>query len=117
MMLFFFSWSIYDTASSIRLFSFSERLFTQREKDLGHRIKCYYSRIAYLDAAEKRELAQLVRDTGLMTLNEIRELYGMSPIEGGDKRLQSLNYVNVELVDKYQLQDRKFSGSDESESD
>ena len=97
--------------------AFSERLFTQREKDLGHRIKCYYSRIAYLDAAEKRELAQLARDTGLMTLNEIRELYGMSPIEGGDKRLQSLNYVNVELVDKYQLQDRKFSGSDESESD
>ena len=62
-----------------------------------------------MDAAEKRELAQLARDTGLMTLNEIRELYGMSPIDGGDKRLQSLNYVNVDLVDKYQLNDEKNS--------
>lgn len=81
----------------------TERIFSPREKDVGHRIKCYYSRVAYMDAAEKRELAQLARDTGLMTINEMRELYGMSPIEGGNRRLQSLNYVNTELVDKYQL--------------
>ena len=55
-----------------------------------------------MDAAEKRELAQLARDTGLMTLNEIRELYGMSPIEGGDRRLQSLNYINALDADRYQ---------------
>ena len=82
--------------------AFSERLFTQREKDVGHRIKCYYARVSYMDAAEKRELAQLARDTGLMTLNEIRELYGMSPIEGGDRRLQSLNYINALDADRYQ---------------
>ena len=89
--------------------AFSERLFSQREKDIGHRIKCYYSRVSYMDAAEKRELAQLARDTGLMTLNEIRELYGLAPIEEGDRRLQSLNYVNVGLVDKYQLNEEKNS--------
>lgn len=89
--------------------AFTERLFTQREKDVGHRIKCYYSRVSYMDAAEKRELAQLARDTGLMTINEIRELYGMSPIESGDRRLQSLNYVNVDLVDNYQLNGDKKS--------
>lgn len=89
--------------------AFTERLFTQREKDVGHRIKCYYSRVSYMDAVEKRELAQLARDTGLMTLNEIRELYGMSPIEGGDRRLQSLNYVNIDLVDNYQLNGDKKS--------
>ena len=85
--------------------SFTERLFTQREKDVGHRIKCYYSRIAYMDAAEKRELAQLARDTGLMTINEMRELYGMSPLPNGegDRRLQSLNYVNALQADNYQV--------------
>lgn len=96
--------------------AFTERLFTQREKDVGHRIKCYYSRVAYMDAAEKRELAQLARDTGLMTINEMRELYGMYPIDGGDRRLQSLNYVNVDLVDKYQLDANKNSGGDSLES-
>lgn len=83
----------------------TNRLFTPREKDVGHRVKCYYSRVAYMDASEKRELANLAKDTGLMTLNEIRELYGLSPLnEGGDRRLQSLNYVETNLVDKYQIE-------------
>ena len=83
----------------------TNRLFSQREKDVGHRVKCYYSRVAYMDASEKRELANLAKDTGLMTLNEIRELYGLSPLaEGGDRRLQSLNYVETNLVDKYQIE-------------
>ena len=82
--------------------AFSERLFTQREKNIGHCVKCYYSKVAYLSATEKRELAQLARDTGLMTLNEIRELYGMAPIEGGEMRLQSLNYINALQADEYQ---------------
>lgn len=98
--------------------AFTERLFTQREKDVGHRVKCYYARVSYMDAAEKRELAQLARDTGLMTLNEIRELYGMSPIEGGDRRLQSLNYINALDADKYQSNmSRQNSGSGNNESD
>ena len=97
--------------------AFTERLFTKREKEVGHRVKCYYSKVSYMDATEKRELAQLARDTGLMTINEIRELYGMSPVEGGDRRLQSLNYVNVDLVDNYQLNGEKKSGGDANDSD
>lgn len=98
--------------------AFSERLFTTREKDVGRRIKCYYARTSYMDAAEKRELAQLARDTGLMTLNEIRELYGMAPIEGGDRRLQSLNYINALDADNYQAKmSNKNSGSDSDETD
>ena len=70
-----------------------------------------------MDAAEKRELAQLARDTGLMTLNEIRELYGMSPIEGGDRRLQSLNYINALDADNYQANmSRQNSGGDNDET-
>lgn len=99
--------------------AFTERLFTQREKDVGHRIKCYYSRVAYMDAAEKRELAQLARDTGLMTINEMRELYGMSPLPNGegDRRLQSLNYVNALQADQYQSDAKKLSAGDEDETD
>ena len=97
--------------------AFTERLFSQREKDVGHRIKCYYSRIAYMDAAEKRELAQLARDTGLMTINEMRELYGMTPLPNGegDRRLQSLNYVNALQADEYQANVKKKLAGDENE--
>lgn len=88
--------------------AFTNRLFSQREKDVGHRVKCYYSRVSYMDAAEKQQLAILARDTGLMTLNEIRELYGLSPLdEGGNVRLQSLNYINANIANAYQLQDKQ----------
>ena len=88
--------------------AFTNRLFTPREKDVGHRIKCYYSRVSYMDATEKNALATLAKDTGLMTLNEIRELYGLSPLpdDEGNRRLQSLNYVSTKLVDNYQVEDK-----------
>ena len=68
--------------------AFTKCLFTQRERDVGHKIKCYYSRVNYMDAAEKRELANLAKDTGLMTLNEIRELYGLSLLPDGEGNSQ-----------------------------
>ena len=37
-----------------------------------------------------------------MTLNQINEMFGLEPWEGGNRRLQSLNYVNIEEVDAYQ---------------
>ena len=42
------------------------------------------------------------KETGLLSINEQRELLGYSPVEGGDKRLVSLNYVNADKQDEYQ---------------
>lgn len=78
-------------------------LFTQREQDVGHRIRCYYSKTAYLSTANKIALATLATNTGLNTLNEINDMFGYEPFEGGDRRLQSLNFVNTQIVDSYQL--------------
>lgn len=96
--------------------AFTNRLFTRNEKLVGHGVKCYYSRTSYLDATEKRELAQLARDTGLMTLNEIRELFGLLPLPDGlgDRRLQSLNYVNSLQADAFQSGKYLESGFDET---
>jgi len=37
-----------------------------------------------------------------MTLNQINEMFVIEPFEGGNRRLQSLNYVNIEDIDAYQ---------------
>lgn len=87
----------------------SNCLFTQREQDVGHRVKCYYSKVAYLSMAAKIELATLATNTGLQTLNEINDIFGFEPFEGGDRRLQSLNFVSTNIVDAYQL---KNAGTD-----
>lgn len=96
--------------------AFSSCLFTPREQDVGHRIKCYYSKVEYFSTANKIQLATLARDTGLMTINQVAEMFGLEPFEGGDKRLQSLNYVNVNLVDKYQL-NGKGNQNEEEQTD
>lgn len=79
-------------------------LFSSREQDVGHRLRCYYNKVEYFSTTNKIQLSQIARDTGLMTNNEVRDMFGLEPYDGGDRRLQSLNYVNTELVDKYQLQ-------------
>lgn len=77
-------------------------LFTTREQDVGHRIKCYYSKVNYMSTKDKMDLANIAKETGIMTLNQINEMFGLEPWEGGNRRLQSLNYVNIEDVDAYQ---------------
>ena len=38
----------------------------------------------------------------MMDINGVLDMFGLDPIEGGDRRLQSLNYVNSNIVDAYQ---------------
>lgn len=108
--------AFYQTAIEEFIIQFEQAmtagLFTQREQDIGHRIKCYYSKVRYMSSKDKIELANIAKETGIMTLNQISEMFGGEPFEGGDRRLQSLNYVNMELIDKYQL---NKSGSKEGE--
>lgn len=79
-------------------------IFNEQEQSLGHSIKCYYNLVSYLSTKDKIEIANIATNIGNMTLNQINDLFGIPPFDGGNRRVQSLNYGNVELVDKYQLQ-------------
>lgn len=81
---------------------FTACCFSAREQDVGHRAKCYYDKVRYMATKDKQLLADLAKETGIMTLNQINEMFGIAPFEGGNRRLQSLNYVNIEDVDAYQ---------------
>ena len=93
----------------------SSCLFNDTQLYKGHRIKCYYSKVAYLNIDDKRKLAELAKDIGNITLNQINEMIGFLPFDGGDRRVQSLNYVNVELIDEYQLKKAGDKGGKQSE--
>lgn len=99
--------AFYQTAIEEFIIQFEQAmtacLFTLREQDVGHRVKCYYSKVNYMATADKMNLAGLAKETGIMTLNQVNEMFGIEPFEGGNRRIQSLNYVNTELIDKYQL--------------
>ena len=50
---------------------------------------------------------------GIMSLNESRALLGLEPVENGDKRLQSLNYIDSMKANEYQIgKDNENEGND-----
>ena len=69
----------------------------------GRRIECQTSRIRYIGTANRTALIEKAIPMGLLTINEGRDILGLAPIEGGERRIQSLNYASTELVDRYQL--------------
>jgi hypothetical protein len=80
----------------------SEKCFTKREKEIGHKIRGYFNTLRYMSVAQKQEMAKIAFNTALMDINGVLDMFGLDPIEGGDRRLQSLNYVNAQNVDQYQ---------------
>ena len=49
-----------------------------------------------------------------MSLNESRALLGLEPIEGGNKRLQSLNFVDADKANLYQVGNEDIKNEDNS---
>lgn len=84
-------------------------LFTQREQDVGHLVRGYYSKTEYLATSDKINLANLATTTGWMTLNQVADMFGYEPYDDGDRRLQSLNFVNTNIIDQYQLKSAEGS--------
>jgi hypothetical protein len=83
--------------------AFTACLFTAREQDVGHRIKAYYSKVNYYSTSDKLQLADLATKTRLLTLNQINDMFGVEPFEGGNIRLASLNYIDASIANQYQL--------------
>lgn len=92
-------------------------LFTPREHDVGHRIKCYYSKVNYMSTKDKMELANIAKETGILTLNQINEMFGVEPFEGGNIRLRSLNFIDSNIANEYQLNRKPKGGNKEKPTD
>lgn len=83
--------------------AFTNACFTQRERDMGNRIVFSGDLLSTSSDSTKIQLIQAVKEIGLLSANEIREMFGMAPIEGGDVRQVSLNYVNALNQNQYQV--------------
>lgn len=78
-------------------------LLTDTERQHGNKIKIYDKLIQHAGFKTKIELTEKASPTGAFLVNEIRELFGYMPIEGGDVRVMSLNWINSAIADEYQL--------------
>lgn len=83
--------------------TFSRALLTRNALERGEQIAFYSERLQYASWNTKVSAIEKLMGLGILSLNESRSLLGLEPIEGGDKRLQSLNYVDANNANKYQV--------------
>ena len=83
--------------------AFSLGLLTHNQLKNGEEIIFFSERLHYASWNTKVGAIEKLMGLGIMSLNESRAILGLEPVEGGDKRLQSLNYVDASKANKYQV--------------
>jgi hypothetical protein len=59
--------------------------FTKIERSNGNKVMVTANRLQYMSVDKKIQMAQQMGDRGIMTINEIRELFNYAPLEDGDR--------------------------------
>lgn len=71
-------------------------LFTPRERSQGANVTATSNRLLYMGSKEKLNISVQMVDRGILSLNEIREIWNLPPIDGGDIRVIRGEYYNAE---------------------
>ena len=59
--------------------------FTKNEQSFGNYVIATANRLQYMSVDKKIKMAQQMGDRGIMTINEIRELFNYAPLPDGDR--------------------------------
>lgn len=84
------SWSaFYEGCIEVFALQFSEvltkMLYTDIEQAYGAGVIATSNRLQYLSNADKLSVSSQMADRGIMTRNEIRQIWNLPPIDGGDQ--------------------------------
>lgn len=94
------SWSaFYEGAVETFSLALSEGLtkamFTERERSLGNEVMFTANRLQYLSNQDKLNVSAQMIDRGIMSINDVREIWNLPPVEGGDIRVIRGEYYTV----------------------
>ena len=95
------AWSaFYEGAIEPFAIQFSEvmtkMLFTLREQGSGNNVMLTANRMLYMSNADKLNVSSQLLDRGVMSINDIREIWNLPPVEGGDARIIRGEYWNAD---------------------
>lgn len=74
----------------------TKMLFTFREQSQGNRIMATANRLQYLSNSEKLNVSSQMLDRGIMSINDVREIWNLPPVNGGDVRIIRGEYWNAD---------------------
>lgn len=85
--------------------AFTNNLFTAKERGYGNEILFEANRLQYASISTKVAAGTFLTNLGAATTDQILEIFNMAPIGGeeGARRVQTLNMINSEKADEYQL--------------
>lgn len=84
--------------------AFTKKLFTARERAFGNKIELYPKDLIFMTVSQTLEMINILSPTGAMFENEKRVALGLRPLpELEGKRLMSLNWVDADKANQYQM--------------
>jgi hypothetical protein len=81
---------------------YTRKIFTPRERAFGREIIFGGERLEFASAKTRISMLKELLPYGLLTINESRKILSLPELPDGDKRLQSLNFVNAAKANEYQ---------------
>ena len=95
------AWSaFYEGAVEPFAIQFSEAttkmLFSERERAQGTELMATSNRLQYLSNADKLNVSSQMLDRGIMSINDVREIWNLPPVDGGDQRIIRGEYYNAD---------------------
>lgn len=82
---------------------FTAKLFNDREQAFGNAVIFESGRLQFTSNKTKVSLIKELMPYGLLTVNQALEILNLPGVEDGDKRLQSLNFIDQSVASQYQL--------------
>jgi len=71
-------------------------LFTFREQGNGNKVVASSNRLQYLSNNEKLNVSSQMLDRGILSINDVREIWNLPPVDGGDIRIIRGEYYNAD---------------------
>lgn len=83
---------------------FTKKVFTRRERAFGNKIELYPKELIFMTVSQTIEMINMLSPTGGMFENEKRAALGLRPLpELEGKRYMSLNWIDANNADQYQV--------------
>lgn len=89
-------------------------LFSALEQSTGNMFVLTANRIQFMTNSEKLSISSTMADRGLMTINEIREIWNLAPVEGGDRLVARGEYYYMDPTTDPSKQEQQ-EGEDNAE--
>ncbi|OMF35324.1 hypothetical protein BK133_11225 [Paenibacillus sp. FSL H8-0548] len=90
---------------------FTYKIFSDRAQGHGNEILFEANRLQYASNDTKVKIIETLVDRGMMSINQGLEVFNLPPVENGEKRIMSLNFIDADKASEYQL--GKVKGSAE----